>query len=245
MDKPVTNPRICPHGSYRLISGIFWMILAAAAMLTLLILLLPQQVFLAISNYLQIITACGGAGVICFLYFRCGRHGVMPYAAGAFALWGIANIAWYFNVAMGLRAEVFPSLIDMGIIASILVLMIAYQNGLPKKPCAPHYILGILVISLIIPAGIILSRGFTGQTLVTFLYFFACGSLIITSLSRGYSSHPLLFSGTVLFAVAFMIYPVREMFFTANPLLSVIGTFVIAGLALIVLGLVGVAGQRD
>jgi hypothetical protein len=238
MEKTVTPPQICPAGPVRLISGIFWMILAAAVMLALLILLLPQQIFLAISNYLQILAALGGALAIYYMYLRCGRQDVLPYAAGAFALWGISNIAWYVNVAMGLRADVFPSLIDMGIIASILALMAAYQNGLPKKPCAPRTLAGLLVLVLIIPAAIILTVGFTVPALVTFLYFFACGSLIITALYRTFHHQIFIFAGTVLFAIAFMIYPVREMFFPANPLLSVIGTFVTAGLALIVLGLV-------
>jgi len=243
MEKPIAIPHTSPMGAVRLITGVFWMLLTAAVMLALLILLLPQQVFLAISNYLQILTACAGALALYFVYIRCGRHDILPYAAGALALWGISDIAWYVNVALGLRAQVFPSLIDMGIIASILALMVAYQNGLAKKPCAPHILTGILALSLIIPVGIILTQGFTVQTLVTFLYFFACGSLIITAFSRGISNQPLLLAGTVLFAVAFMIYPIREMFFPANPLLSVIGTFVTAGLALIVLGLVRLAGQ--
>jgi hypothetical protein len=239
MEKPVTFSHIIPAHSVRLISGIFWMILAAAVMLALLILLLPQQIFLAISNYLQIITAMGGALAITFLYFRCGHKRVLLYTAGAFALWGVSNIAWYINVAMGLRAQVFPSLIDMGIIASILVLMTTYQNNLPKKPCAPSILTGILILSLIIPAGIILSVGLTMPAFVTFLYFLACGSLIIMALSRGLADQPYILAGTVLFAIAFIIYPVREMFFSTNPILLVIGTFVIAGLALMVLGFVG------
>ncbi|WP_321504922.1 hypothetical protein [uncultured Methanoregula sp.] len=241
MEKPVTLPQIFPAGSVRLIAGIFWMILAAAVMLTLLILLLPQQIFLAISNYLQILTALGGAAAIGFLHFRYGHRSVLPYAAGAFALWGISNIAWYVNVALGLRAQVFPGLIDMGIIASILVLMVAYQNGLKRKPCSRQLLTGLLVLFLIIPVGILFTSGFTGTTLVTFLYFFACGSLIITALSRGLTERPFLLAGTVLFAVAFMIYPVREMFFSTNSLLSVIGTFVVAGLALMVLGFIGLS----
>ncbi|MFA4877518.1 MAG: hypothetical protein WC586_08895 [Methanoregula sp.] len=236
MVKPVTLSNTYPDRPVRLISGIFWMILAAAVMLTLLILLLPQQIFLAISNYLQILTALGGAVALCFLYFWFGHKSVLPYAAGTFALWGISNIAWYVNVVMGLRAQVFPSLIDMGIIASILVLMIAYQNNLPKKPFNPRILFGILIFSLITPAGVILYTGLTMPALVTFLYFFACGSLIIMALSRGLADRPYLLAGTVLFAVAFMIYPVRELIFPANSLLSVIGTFVTAGLALMVIG---------
>ncbi len=214
------------------------MILASAVMLALLILLLPQQVFLAMSNYLQIITALVGAAAIGYLYFRCRSHGLLPYAAGAFALWGISNIAWYVSVAMGMRALVFPSLIDIGIIASILILMTAYQNGLPRKPAVPHIMIGILVLVIIIPGGIILTAGLSVATFVTFLYFFACGSLIITAISRGLPGQPFIFVGTLLFAIAFLIYPVRELFFSTNPLLSVIGTFVAAGLALIVLGII-------
>lgn len=242
MENPVTI-QSCPTGAVRLIAGVFWMLLAAAVMLGLLILLLPQQIFLAISNYLQIIAAVAGALALYFVYIRCSHHSILPYAAGAFALWGVSNIAWYVNVAVGLRAEIFPSLIDMGIIASILVLMIAYQNGLPKNPGSPRVLMGVLVFSLIIPAAIILTQGFTARTLVTFLYFFACGSLIITALSRGIGKQPLLLAGTGIFAIAFMVYPVREMFFPANSFLSVIGTFVTAGLALIVIGLVRLAGQ--
>jgi len=242
MENPVSI-QSCPTGTVRLIAGVFWIFLAAAVMLGLLILLLPHQVFLAISNYLQILAALAGALALYFVYIRCSCHNVLPYAAGALALWGISDIAWYINVAVGLRAEVFPSLIDMGIIASILVLMIAYQNGMPRNPCSARVLTGILVISLLIPAAIILTRGFTVQTLVTFMYFFACGSLVITALNRGIGKQPHLLAGTGLFALAFMIYPIREMFFPANPFLSVIGTFVTAGLALIVIGLVQVAGQ--
>jgi hypothetical protein len=239
-----TSGTVHPPGMIRLISGIFWMALAAAAMLALLILLLPQQIFLAISNYLQILTACGGALAILFVYFRYGKTRILPFAAGAFALWGISNIAWYVNVALGRRAEVFPSLIDMGIIASILMLMVAYQKGLEKRPCASlHSQIGILILILLIPAGIVIARGISLVTLVTFLYFFACGSLIITALCRGLSGQPFIFAGTLLFAIAFMIYPVREMFFPDNPFLSVIGTLVSAGFALMILGLVRLAGQ--
>ena len=44
--------------------------------------------------------------------------------------------------------------------------------------------------------------------------------------------------GTILFAIAFMVYPIRETFFLVNPYLNLIGVFVIAGFSLIVLGLV-------
>ena len=73
---------------------------------------------------------------------------------------------------------------------------------------------------------------------MTFLYFIACGSLILIGLIHSLSDYPAILAGTLLFAIAFMVYPVRETFFLVNPYLNLIGVFVIAGFALIALGLV-------
>jgi hypothetical protein len=113
---------------------------------------------------------------------------------------------------------------------------VAFQKGLPKKQIAPHILLGILVICLIIPAGVIVLTGISASTLVTLLYFFACGSFIVIGLNHSLMAHPEMLIGALLFAFAFMIYPLREMFFVENPLLPVIGTFVSAGFSLMVIG---------
>ena len=55
-----------PDTSARLISGIFRTILGVAVVLAICILFLPSETFLAISNYLQIIAAIGGALVFIF-----------------------------------------------------------------------------------------------------------------------------------------------------------------------------------
>ncbi|PKL58873.1 MAG: hypothetical protein CVV34_00665, partial [Methanomicrobiales archaeon HGW-Methanomicrobiales-5] len=77
----------------------------------------------------------------------------------------------------------------------------------------------------------------SAPALVTLLYFFACSSLIITGLNHSLREYPKILAGLLLFAITFMIYPLREMFFVANPVLPVIGTFVAAGFSLIVIGL--------
>jgi hypothetical protein len=227
------------------ITGFFWAVIGAAVVLALMILLLPGSVFLAISNYLQIITAIAAALVFIHFWHRYGGQEYPLYAAGAFGLWGISNIAWYVNILLGLRNEVFPSLIDMGMIASILLMSIALQKGLPKKQVAPHILLGILAVSLLVPAGVIVLAGASASSLVTFLYFFACGSLVVIGLNHSLKEHPKILIGTLLFALTFMIYPLREMFFIANPVLPVIGTFVSAGFALIVLGLLPFVEQAQ
>jgi hypothetical protein len=68
------------------------------------------------------------------------------------------------------------------------------------------------------------------------LYFFACSSLLIIGFNHSLLNHPLILAGTLLFAIAFMIYPIRETFFLANPYMNVIGTLVTAGFCLIVIG---------
>ncbi|PKL68073.1 MAG: hypothetical protein CVV30_12075 [Methanomicrobiales archaeon HGW-Methanomicrobiales-1] len=222
----------------KLITGFFWIILGAAVLLALMILLLPDKLFLALSNYLQIIAAIAGALVLLYVWHRDGGPEYLLYAAGALGLWGISNIVWYINILMGLRNEVFPSLIDMGIIASIMILSIAIQKGFPRKQIAPHILLGILILSLAIPVGVLVTTGISAAALVTLLYFFACGSLVITGLNHSLSEHPKILAGILLFVIAFLIYPLREMFLIANPVLPVIGTFVAAGFSLIVIGLV-------
>jgi len=237
----MTNAPVYPAGcgngpALKLITGFFWVILGASVLLALMILFLPDKIFLAISNYLQIIAAIAGSLVFLFFWHRCGSEETYLYVAGGLGLWGISNIAWYVNVLMGLRNMVFPSLIDIGMIASFLIMSIAFQKGLPKKQLAPHILLGLLVIFLIIPIGIIIIAGISASSLVTLLYFSACGSLIVIGLNHSLIAYPKILIGTLLFAFTFMIYPLREMFFLENPVLPVIGTFVSAGFSLIAIG---------
>ena len=221
----------------KLITGFFWIIIGAAILLALMILLLPDKIFLALSNYLQIIVALAGALALLYVWHREGGPEYLLYAAGALGLWGISNIVWYVNILMGLRNEVFPSLIDMGMIASIMILSMAIQKGFPRKQIAPHILLGILILSLVIPVGVLVTTGISAAGLVTLLYFFACGSLVITGLNHSLREYPKILAGTLLFVLTFLIYPLREMFLIANPVLPVIGTFVAAGFSLIVIGM--------
>ena len=126
-------------------------------------------------------------------------------------------------------------------IASIFLLSIAYQHAFPRKRVAGKILLSILAFTIIVPVAIIITHGFTLQTAMTFLYFFACGSLIITGLIHSLGDYPFILAGTLLFAVAFMIYPVRETFFLSNPFLNMIGVMVFAGFSLIVLGIIPVS----
>ena len=75
------------------ITGFFWVSLGASVVLALMLLLLPDKVFLAISNYLQILTAIGATLVFLYFWHREGRQEYLLYVAGAFGLWGISNIA--------------------------------------------------------------------------------------------------------------------------------------------------------
>jgi hypothetical protein len=219
------------------ITGFFSAILGVAVVLALAILFLPNQLYLAISNYLQIITAIAGAVVLLSFWFRYGRKEFLLWAAGAFALWGISNIAWYVNVLMGQRNAVFPSLIDIGIIASIVLLSVTFRKGFPRRPVASYMVPAALVITLIIPVGVIVTQGAGVASLVTLLYFLACGSLILTLLIRSPNKYPHIVAGCLMFALAFMVYPLREMFFITNPVLNVIGVMVFAGFSLIVIGM--------
>jgi len=223
----------------KITTGIFWALVAIAVVLAFSILVVPQPVFFDISNYLQIATAIGGALVLLFIYYRIGKPEHILYASGALGLWGLANIAWYVNVLLGRRAEVFPGLIDMGMIASLLILGIAFQHAFPRKQVMPHILLGVLALILITPVAIIIMAGMNSATLVTLLYFFACASLLVTGLNHSIRDYPIIFAGAILFALCFMIYPVRELFFLSYTPLSVIGTLVIAGFSLIVIGFIG------
>jgi hypothetical protein len=221
-----------------LVTGLFWAFLGIAVVLALSILILPGDTFLMISNYLQILAAIAGSLALLFLYNRSGKPAYLLYAAGALGLWGASNIAWYVNILLGRRSEVYPGLIDMGIIASILVLGIAYQHAFPRRQVKPHILLGILALILVTPIAVIATSGVTSQTLVTLLYFFGCASLIVTGLNHSLRSYPLILAGTLLFAIAFMIYPIRETFFLTSSFLNIIGTFVVIGFSLIVIGFI-------
>jgi len=239
MTSPITNSSGLTDPEKKIISGFFCAILAISVLLALMVVVLSGDTFLAYSNYLQILTAFAGALVFLYAYNHMNRPSYLLYAAGGFALWGASNTAWYILFLIGMRPGVFPGLVDIGIIASIFVLTIAFQNAYPKKQVMPHILLGILIAFLLIPAGIFITIGVTEVTLVTFLYFFACASLVITGVNHSLTERPLIFGGALLFALAFLIYPIREAFFLTSPFLNIIGTLVIAGFCLIVIGLLG------
>lgn len=218
------------------IAGFFWAVLAAAVVLALLILVLPGPVFLAISNYLQILTAMVAAAEFLYLWKKERGQEYLLYAAAALGLWGISNIAWYGLVIFGKRTEVFPGIIDLGMIAAILLLAIAFRKGPASKQTPPLILIGTGIVCLLIPTGVVVTAGISAASLVTFLYFIACEFLIVTALDHTPAGHPKIGIGAFLFALAFMLYPLREIFLVTNPALSVIGTFVSAGFALIVIG---------
>jgi hypothetical protein len=241
MTVPVVPTTSSPDTLLQIITGIFCAILGIAAVLTLAIVFLSSGVFLAVSNYLQIITAMAAALACVYLYYRFGRQDYLLYTAGAFALWGAVNIVWWVNILLGRRNAVFPGLIDIGMIVTIFLLTVSYQHAFPQKKVSGLLLLSVLAVVILIPVAIILANGITPQMVMTFFYFFACGSLIITGLIRSLGEHPLILAGTLLFAIAFMIYPIRETFFLRNPFFNLIGVMVFAGFSLIVLGLIPVS----
>ncbi|MEN6443309.1 MAG: hypothetical protein WC391_03110 [Methanoregula sp.] len=229
----------------RIIHGVFGAFLGVAVALALTIVLLPSTAFLAISNELQIFTAVAGSLAFVYAYFRFGRQDCMLYATGAFGLWAASNIVWYVNIMLGKRNDVFPSLIDIGMIASIFLLTVVYQHAFTRKQVRGSVLLSLLAVTFLVPLAIIIAYGINPQTLMTFLYFFGCGSLLIIGLIHSVQDYPLILAGTALFCLAFMIYPLRETLFPTIPVLNVIGTFVSAGFSLMVLGLIPAVSQKN
>ena len=90
---------------------------------------------------------------------------------------------------------------------------------------------------LVIPLAILVTEDISRQTLMILLYFFASGSIIVTGLNHVPRDNLKALAGTLLFALAFMIYPLFETFFSGNPYLPLFGALVVAGLSLVVLGL--------
>jgi hypothetical protein len=232
----VKSPAAMDTETVQRVTGFFYGIIGVAVVLALGILFLPDMDFLAYSNYLQIIAAICGSLVLLYAWRRSGRKEAFLFAAGGFGLFGIANIAWYVTVFSGQRAIVFPSIIDLGMIASFLILAIAFKKGLPITQINPLLSSVILTICLIIPAGVIAVAGLSASTIITLAYFFCCGAFLMIGMKHSIAKHPQLLIGAVLFAVSFMIYPLREMFLIQNPALSVIGTFVAAGFSLMLTG---------
>ncbi|MGA2162016.1 MAG: hypothetical protein ABSG28_07480 [Methanoregula sp.] len=226
------------------LSGLFGVFLGVAAALALALFIVPSVQYLSLSNYLQIITAFAGAAAFLYLYFRYGRGIGWLYAVGAFAIWGIADTAWYASVLVGAGIFTFPSMIDMGFVAAILLLSSAYNHIYPRKRVRGLILLAVFFLMLVVPLAILAMGGITRQALMILLYFFACGSLIITGLNHALTEHPMALAGTLLFALAFMAYPIRETFFNGNPYLSILGAFVAAGFSLIVLGFLSVGTMR-
>lgn len=219
------------------ITGLFWAILGAAVVLALLIVILPSNLFLAPSNYLQIIAALAGALVLLYLW-HAGRQQVLLWTGAGFGLWGIANIGWYVSTFLGFRDQVFPSVIDIGLILGLLLIAFGLWTGLLGGKPALAIIITILVLSLSVPALMLFTAGF-GLTaaIVTYFYFATCGLLIAGGLHVKKGERPLLIGGTILLGLSFMIYPLREIYLAQDPLLLVIGPIVCVGFSLLMLGL--------
>ncbi len=223
------------------VSGFFIAVIAAAIVLALLIVILPSDLFLALSNYLQIIVAFAGALVLLYFWQRAGRQKTLLWAGAGFGIWGLANIAWYVSTFLGFRNQVFPSAIDIGLILGLLLIACGLWTGLPGEKPARAIIATILVLSLSVPALMLTTAGFSLPAgIVTYGYFAVSGLLIAGGLSIRSGERRLLAIGTTLLGFSFMIYPLREIYLVENPILSVIGPFVCVGFSLIVLGLLPV-----
>jgi len=249
-DAPL-NPTGCPGDqALYLITLLFRAILAVSIVLALMILLIPGPAFLAISNYVQILAAIAGSLVFLYCWSRCGHKESFLWAAYGLGLWGIANILWYVNVLSGLRALVFPSLIDLGMIASFFLLAVAFRKGFPGEDATPTLRKAVMAVCIIVGFAVVLMSGtlipFETPAIATILYFIACGIFLGECIHYPGMQNTALFTGSLLFALAFMIYPLREIFFIQSGFLNIIGTMVSAGFSLIVLGWLPsvTAGQR-
>lgn len=218
-------------------TGFFWGIVVLAVALALLISLLSANAFLAYSNYLQIITAFTGGAALLVLWQKSRDQKFLLWTAAGFLLWGFSNIGWYVNALMGFRSQSFPAIFDAGLILSIFLMGYALWNGRPGKKIPIPALSALLVASLIVPAGVIFVSGTSMAALATLGYFLACGVLIAGGLDLSLGRQPLVTIGSFLFALAFAIYPLREMYMVSAPVLSVIGPVICAGFALIVIGL--------
>lgn len=233
----MTNTPALP--AHKPVSAFFLAVIAAAVVLTILIIALPSDLFLAFSNYLQIIAALAGAVVLLYCWQQTGRQPVYLWTCAGFGLWGIANIGWYALTFLGFRNQVFPSAIDIGLILGLLLIAFGLWTGLPGGKPAPAIAIAILVLSLSVPALMFFTGGFSLSAAgVTYCYFAVCGLLIASGLiMTGGGRSSLLAAGTLLLGLAFMIYPLREIYLTSDPLFLAIGTMVCAGFSLLVLGL--------
>lgn len=218
-------------------TGFFWGIVVLAAALALLIFFLPAGAFLAYSNYLQIITAFAGGAALLVLWQQSRDRKFLLWTAAGFLLWGLSNIGWYINALMGFRSQSFPAIFDAGLILSLFVIGYALWNGLPAKKISIPALSALMVACLIVPAWVVVMSGISMAALATLGYFISCGLLIAGGLDLSPGRQPLVMTGAFLLALAFIIYPLREMYMVSTPVLSVIGPVVCAGFALIVLGL--------
>jgi len=220
-----------------ILSGIFGGFCGIAVALVLALLLFPSTQYLAISNYLQILTAFSGAAVFCWYYLRHEAGAGFLWAAAGFALWGIVNTAWYVAAMFGIGSSPFPGPVDLGFVVVLLILASAYKRIYPRKRANGMALLGILVLVLITPLAILVTSGVTDQSLMILLCFFASGLLLITALNYSFTEHPAALAGTIILVLAYLAYPIREVFFTSNAAFAVVGPLAAVGFSLIVIGL--------
>lgn len=234
----MTDPVTPVSGAVKsLVEGIFGGFLGIAAALIIALLFFPSPQYTAISNYLQIIVAFSGAIVFGWYYLRhLGGPGLL-WLAGAFLLWGITNAAWYATAFLGTGTFTFPSLLDIGFIAVLLLLSSAYSRLYPRNQVRGPVLLAVLVLMLVIPVALLVTGGVNDSSLMVLLYFFASGSLVITALNHAFAKHPAALAGTLVLVLAYVAYPLRETFFSANAAFSVVGPLAAAGFALVVLGI--------
>jgi len=219
------------------VTGFFWGIIVLAVALALLIFFLSVGSFLAYSNYLQVIAAFAGGVALLVLWQQSRDRKYLLWTAAGFLLWGLSNIGWYVNALLGLRSQSFPAIFDAGLMLSIFLIGYALWIGLPGKKISIPALSALLVACLIVPAWIVIVSGISMAVLATLGYFLSCGLLIAGGLDLSSGRQPLVMIGAILLALAFMIYPLREIYMVSSPILSMIGPVVCAGLALIVLGL--------
>jgi hypothetical protein len=221
-----------------LFSGLFGGFCGIAAALALALLFFPSQQYHTMSNYLQILVAFAGAAVFCWYYLRHEAGAGFLWAAAGFALWGIANVAWYATVFFKTWSFSFPGPLDLAFVIALLILASAYKRIYPRKRANGMVLLGLLVLVLIFPLAILATQGVTDQSLMILLYFFAGGLLLITALNYSFTEHPAALAGTIVLVLAYLAYPIREAFFATSAAFVVVGPLAAAGFSLIVIGLI-------
>lgn len=193
--------------------------------------------FIDLSNYGQFAISFLCTAIAFYLYATASRRSLFLLTGFSSGLWFLSNAFWFMYVKIIGRNLLYPGIADVGFLGAFLLLATAIWLTFGEKKLPKLLVIAIYVVPLA-TALILAMVNTTGQTMMNVGYCLLLSLLLLAVIQYYDKKYRLFFVGVTCYSATMFAYVMRETYFPAEPVFTIVGQLAMISFCLIPLGLI-------